>query len=274
MSGLRKSLVLLAATALSSFATSLTFTTTQTTIPGGAADFKVFDATLAQPTSPGGLWTLTIDLNYDGTVSGNTFEPFVGPGGGITPDYTVGDFLIEQTVGGITTDYGIPLSNHLSGADGSNYVPGNLYSLGGTVSFQSFTTGGKGFETSSEILAGPPVGLIDLGLSPGVPGFPVWLAPGGALDGTGTLTIKSNGGDGTTPMYTVTDKFSAPAGFLGTDDPFTVWVTSALCANGVVTGDGEFPPPASVPEPDTIVMTVSGLVLLGFAAYRRNAKGY
>jgi hypothetical protein len=273
MSGLTKSLVLLAATALTSFATSITFTTTQTTIPGGAADIKVFDATLAGPTAPGGLWTLTIDLNYDGTVSGNTFEPFIGPGGGTTADYTIGDFLIEQTVNNVTTDYGIPLSNHLGGADGSNYTPGNLYQLGGTLSFQSFVTGGqKGFETSAQILAGPPVGLVDLGLSPGTAGFPVWLAPGGTLDGTGTLTIKSNGGNGTTgPEYTVTDTFSAPTGFLPANDPFTVWVTSALCANGTVTGVG---PVSGVPEPGTLVMMISGLVLLGFAAFRRNVKSY
>jgi hypothetical protein len=286
MSALKKSLLLLTVTALSSFATTLTFTTTQDpnqasgpgTINGGALDYEVFGASLTQPTSPGGLWTLTIELNYysgagGGGVSGNNFLPFVGPGGGLVDDYTVGDFLIEQTVNNTVTDYGIVLSNHINSSAyaTSNYTVGDLYEIPGTFVSPS----DYGFETSQDILNGPPIGIVALGSSPGEsPGggsFPTWLAPGGTLEGsTAGFTIAQTGNGITSAMYTVTDTFSAPANFLA-DGNFTIDMTSAICANGVLTGTGPFPPPSTVPEPGTTTMVISGLVLLGFAASRRTA---
>jgi hypothetical protein len=284
MSALKKSLLLLTVTALSSFATTLTFTTTQDpslasgpgSINGGALDYEVFGASLTQPTSPGGLWTLTIELNYysgagGGGVSGNTFLPYVGPGGGLTNDYTVGDFLIEQTANDTVTDYGIVLSNHINSSAyaTSGYTVGDLYEIPGTFVSPS----GYGFETSQDILSGPPIGIVDLGSSPGVPpgggSFPTWLAPGGTQEGaTAGFTIAQTGNGVTSAMYTVTDTFSAPATFLA-DGTFTIDMTSAICANGVLTGTGPFPPPSTVPEPGTTTMVLSGLALLGFGASRR-----
>jgi hypothetical protein len=259
MSGFKTSLVLFAATALTSFGTTLSFPSSQdpSRINGGAAGYEVFGVTLSQPTSTNPDWVLTIDMNYAGEVSGNTFEPFSV--GGIP--YTVGDFLIEQTVNNITTDYGIALSNHLNGTDGSNYTPGDLYQV--IPPNPRVALSGYGFQTSTALL----------GTSPGEGAFPTWLAPGGTNIGNGTLTITDTGtGPDPTPyMYTVTDTFSAPAGFLGTNDPFTIYITSAICANGVLTGTGSYPPPPSVPEPGTAAMMVSGLLLLGFAGSRRKA---
>ncbi|MGD1096949.1 MAG: hypothetical protein ABSB35_33775 [Bryobacteraceae bacterium] len=269
-----KSLLLLSAAAFSSFATSITLTSTQNPadIPGGAAPYQVFSATLSQPTSPGGLWTLTIDMNYGGPVVGNEFEDYTGPGGFV---YGPGDFLIEQTVGTVTTDYGIPLGDHadpVTGTPTGTYVPGNLYKIGGTGSF----TTGEGFLTSGPTLGNNAGSVFPLDTDTPDAGFYTWLANGGTQIAAGNLTITDTGTgpDPTLYMYTVTDTFNASAGFLGTDDPFTVYLTSAICANGTLTGTGSFPPPSTVPEPRSLTLSASALMLLGFAAFRRRSRSF
>ena len=290
MSGSKKSLLLLAATALTSFATSLTFTSAQNPndIPGGIP-FEVFSATLTQPTAASnGLWELQIDMNYyqseeaGGGVTGNVFNPFTY--GNFT--YSPGDFLIQQTVGTVVTDYGIPLSGDstsnpqvyahpdpVTGLPDSTYLPGNLYAVGGTGSFQV----GEGFLTSGPTLGNNAGSIFTVPGETPDPGFYTWLAAGGTQVGTGGLTIQQTGSGSDYVTLAVTDFFSAPTTFLPSDATFTVDFTSAICGNGTLTGSGPFPPtppPSSVPEPGTFTLSASALVLLGFAAFRRRSRSF
>jgi hypothetical protein len=273
MSGLKKSLLLLTATTVTSFATTFSFVENPANnIIGDPSLYEVFGAQLTTPTTPGGQWTLTIDMNYDVPIPGSCVPPTANncaffpafPIGGV--NYVVGDFIFQQTVpsptgrGTVTNNYAIVLSNHLDGEDGSNYTPGDLY--------QASTV-----ETSAQILTS----LDDAGQINENGATPVWLGPGGTQNGTGSLSVVPNTNDanGTASEWTVTDTFtvSPTSSFLNLNDPFTIDFTTAICANGELTGEPvPPPPPSSVPEPGTMALMVPGLLLLGFAARKRIAN--
>ncbi|MBZ5584636.1 MAG: hypothetical protein LAQ30_20970, partial [Acidobacteriia bacterium] len=196
------------------FASNITFQgpfgPTDASVIGPHEYFDIQDATLTQPSMQGGDWTLTIHTNYGVALPG-------GPPGNIVPDFrhfAAADFLISWN-GGF---YGIVLHGH----DG--YAEGDLYQA-------------SGFQTAQQAIKSPTFPDV----SPDV-----WLAPGGTLLGTGTLSAGLYGDGISQAAFSITDHFQAPAGFLA-GGAFTVQTASADCGNGVLSGGGSFPP---VPEPD------------------------
>jgi len=204
-------------------------------IVGAPLIFAIQSASLTEPSGGDPNFLLTIETNYGATIPGS---PDVIPSflvGGVP--YEIGDFLINWE----GNSYAIVLSAH----DG--YTAGNLYAA-------------SGFQSSEQVLP----------LSPR-PLYPVWLDGGGTQEGVGALSGAQTGDGTTSALYTITDSFSAPAGFLANGN-FTVDFSSAICANGFLTGTADFGivPPPSVPEPGTIFLLMPALVVLPFL--RRRAK--
>jgi hypothetical protein len=180
---------------------------------------------------------LTIETNYGAAIPGS---PDVIPSflvGGVP--YEIGDFLISWE----GNSYAIVLSDH----DG--YTAGNLYAA-------------SGFQSSGQVLP----------LSPR-PLYPVWLDGGGTQEGAGALSGAQTGDGTTSALYTITDSFSAPAGFLASGD-LTVDFSSAICANGFLTGTVDFAsvPPPSVPEPGTVFLLIPALAALPFLRRRKKRR--
>ena len=193
-------------------------------------------------------------------MPGSVIPP--GQWGGDQQFYSISDFLIHWNDN--NQDYGVVLAPHIQAgvSDGSTYAtgggngsPGSLYQAP-NIPFD-------------EVYAGMDNSFKAPGVLPGAQGErsnqPVWLAPGGALLGAGTVSVAVTGDGITTPMYTITDLFSAPAGFLATGD-VTVFASSYVCANGIVVGTGTFASPnmGGVPEPGTFVLVAPALVLFWF----------
>ena len=89
----------------------------------------------------------------------------------------------------------------------------------------------------------------------------VLLDAGGSLAGNGSLSGAETGNGVTTGLYTLTDDFSAPPGFLSTGE-FGIQISSYVCANGYITGTGSFPG-EPVPEPGTFLLLAPALIMLG-----------
>jgi hypothetical protein len=193
------------------------FDPTNGSVVGPFADFALQDVSLKTPSTSGGDWTITIHTNYGAGLP--------GPPGDVIPDfgsYAASDFLIFWN-GGF---YGIVLHSH----DG--YVAGNLYQA-------------AGFQTAGQVRGDP---------SPEPPeSLDVWIDGGGSLIGTGTVSAAPYGDGITQALYTITDTFQAPAGFLLGGD-FVIQMSSADCANGYVTGQGLLlaGPPTDTPEPEAV----------------------
>jgi hypothetical protein len=275
MSAFTRSLLLIAATAVTSFASTVTFArgdgNPNTIVPdlaniiGNALDFQIFGVQLSQPTMTNPDFQLTIETNYgfnDLPNSGIGVTSNIPNGSSVIPsfpfgglDYNIGDFIIQQ--GG--NDYGILLSAH----DGYTQAQvGSLFEV-------------NGYQGSADLL---PVSVAKHEVLPDGTEIPVELAPGGrdlSLSGA-TLTVTTNPDladveNGTQALYTITVNFSAPAGFLD-DQPFTIDFTSAICANDFIVS---MPPPVgpSVPEPGTWALMASGLLLLGIGLAGRKIRG-
>ncbi len=220
--------------------------------PNGAqcvngSNFIVYSVLLSQPTVTDPLWTLTIQMNYP------NFPTPMGPGNIIPPEffadglYSAADFLIQWD----NKYYGIPLAVHTqNGLVIDTYQPGNLYQAPNT----QFNLVLSGYEPPA------PAGVLPFGSFR--PGQPVWLAPGGNLLGTGSITVAL-GGNGTPAQYTITDKFSAPADFLSTGQ-FTLIADSFVCANGLAVHTGSFESGGGgdVPEPATLLLSIPVVLLL------------
>jgi hypothetical protein len=205
-------------------------------IVGEAIIFALQGVQITQPTGSDPNFELTIETNYGAAIPGTTQVIPSYLVGGIA--YEIGDFLISWE----GNSYGVVLSDH----DG--YTAGDLYEA-------------AGFQTSAQVLA--PV-------SSPRPSLPVWLDGGGVMAGTGVLSGAQTGDGTTSALYTITDSFSAPAGFLASGD-FTIDMSSAICANGIVTGEATF----SAPEPGTVFLLMPALVLLPLVkrwAFRRPAE--
>jgi hypothetical protein len=248
LSLLCRSVLLFTATAIVSFATSLTFLGPfgpglDDNVIGPQNIFDIKDAILTSPSSPGGLWTLQIDTNYGAVLPGpnpnDVIPDFQLPG---VPQitYAMSDFLIQQG----SNFYGVVLHTHDNPNDvdtmNNIYTQGNLYQSNGFQDAIHFTKN------------------------------PVYLNAGGTLLGTGTVTAVQS--DPTNPFYgktipefTITVTFSAPADFL--NGPFTIFDSSADCGNAFFTGDGSF-----VPEPGTWALVTPALLLLGFFMRRRSVR--
>jgi hypothetical protein len=207
------------------------FGATDGAVIGPHAFFDIQKATLAQPTAPGGVWTLTIDTNYGTTLSGT--------GDSAVPNFvfdgvTLGaaDFLISWN----SNFYGVVLHTH------NGYTSGDLYQV-------------PGFQTAAQALnnvAGSYNRNTD-----------VWIDPGATATFAGTVTSAPLGNGTTQASYRIIDTFLAPADFLSSN--FTVLTASADCANGILTGEGDFGGAGSggnpVPEPGTLLVS-AGLLLL------------
>ena len=249
---------LLGATALLSFA-SPTFNfpgpTTPTGVPcnasdptcviGGESQFGIYGAQLTQDTATS--WTLNIETNYPAKIMGNLIPP--AQWGVDLQFYSISDFLIHWN----GLDYGIVLAQHIkAGSSVDGYVAGNLYQAPNTQ-FDLILSG-----TNNTLLA------------PGVvpqsprPNFPVWLAPGGALLGSGTVTVAQTG-SGTPATYTITDQFNAPTNFLSTGS-FTIDASSWVCFNGVIVGSAS---DGQVPEPGTYLLSLPVLLVFLLPLFRR-----
>jgi hypothetical protein len=203
-------------------------------IVGSPLIFAIQGASLTQPTLGDPNFLLTIETNYGTTIPGS---PDVIPSflvGGVP--YEIGDFLINWE----GNSYAIVLSDH----DG--YTAGNLYQA-------------PGFQLSQQVLA----------LSPR-PLYPVWLDGGGTQEGAGALSGALTGNGTTSALYTITDSFSAPAGFLATGD-FTVEFSSAICANGFLSGTADFQV-TGVPEPGTVYLLIPALAALPFLIRRKKRR--
>ena len=211
---------------------------------GDRKEFQMFSASLTTPASPGGQWNLTLQTNYGVPLGG-------GGGGDVIPTFQYGraffamcDFMITWN----NIDYGIVMHAH----DG--YTAGNLYEV-------------DGFKTSGQVMS------AQLEDSPR-PSMAVELQAGGHLRGVGTVTASANAGaDGLTQaLYEVQVAFTAPSNFLSSG-LFKVRACSYACANGYISGDGEFPPvpgnDEGVPEPSTLAMMLVGAGALGVAKLRK-----
>ncbi len=175
-----KLLLLLTTFGMASFANTISFTGPSDTIIGDPYYYDIFGVQLTQPTGSNSDWVATIETNYPETIPGSpdVVPPYVYNG---TP-YGMGDLLFTWN----GNDYGIVLTPH------NGYAAGDLYEA-------------SGFLTSGQVMGAAA--------SPR-PSVPVLLAPGGSLAGVGFLSGAETGNGVTTGLYTVTDDFSAPAGFL------------------------------------------------------------
>ncbi len=208
-------------------------------ILGEPAIFEVFGAQLTSPMGAMTQFTLTIQTNY-GPPTSHLIpgSPDVVPSyvytTGLSP-FFIGDFLIMS--GGV--DYAVVLHPH----DG--YAAGSIYKASGYIT-ASVATMGQFMQN---------------------PNHNVLLAAGGTLVGSGTLTGAETGNGVSAAQYTLTDTFSAPAGFLST--PFNIDFSSYLCGNGVLEGSsGGFNGGVGggTPEPATFLLIGP---ILGLAALRR-----
>jgi len=185
----------------------------------------LYGVQLTSPSS-GNIWTLTIELNYamckPGT-SGCSLSGTIIPGSVIPPGQwsdgsynSISDFLINWN----NQDYAVVLAPHIqAGSSVASYVAGNLYQAPNTQ--------------FDEVYSGIPNDFGAPGVLTGSPerDLPVWIAAGGALLGAGTVSVAL-GGNGTPAMYTITDQFSAPDGFLATGD-FTAIASTYLARMGL-----------------------------------------
>jgi hypothetical protein len=229
----RKLLFLLLVTALSTFAAGYTWTGPSLPVIGDPVDFQIFSVNLLHltPTS----WQLTVNTNYPTAIGGNPVIPNFQY---VLQSFGMSDFLITTA----TTDYGVVLDPH----DG---LSTGLYKSQDNQFTPDFKTSGQVMGNGAD--ASPR------------PGFDVYVDPTGAVQlGTGVVTGKANAGANgiTQALYTVTEVFSAPINFLGpATGPFTIQMSSYVCANGYLNGTGN-----TVPEPGTMLLFGSALLFVGF----------
>jgi hypothetical protein len=198
---------------------------------GDPLKYAIQDASLLGPSSGAGPFILTVDTNYGGSLPGSP---------DLIPAFTeqgfatlwMGDFLIQQ--GGLY--YGVVLSPH----DG--YAAGDVYLASGFQNSVYFN-----------------------------PGVPVSLLPGGVLIGSGTLSAAPNTGcNGVNcAEFRVTDTFNInpPFTFIDENAPFTVLMSSATCANGLL-----FETEDEVPETATSWLMGLGLAGLLTRIFRSNRR--
>jgi len=212
------------------------FGPTDASVLGPHSMFDIESVTITQPATPGSDWSVKILTNYGADLSGVTgsIPGFVDDGVTLLP----ADLLIQSAA----IYYGVILHSH----DG--YTAGDLYQA-------------AGFQTAQNAINDPSVQLADYHSTD-----PVWLAGGGTLDGTGTISASHHGDGTTSAEYEIDLNFSAPAGFLTAGD-FTLTMSSADCANGFLQGTGTFGGGSTgggeVPESGTAAMLIGGgLVVL------------
>lgn len=216
-------------------------------VPGGEDIFKIFSVQLTQPTTSNPNWVLKIETNYGAVIPGS---PTVIPPFRWLVDnelYSIADFMIRWN----NESYGVVLSPHVKqSVVADSFQTGSLY------------RSPNGFLRSVDVLVGTPRAL-----------YPVWIAPGSALLGTGTVSGAQTGNGTTTGRYTITSQFSAPANFLATGD-FTFYASSYVCDNGFLIGNGNFTGGGGgdVPEPGTLLLGIPAALFFGirFARQRRS----
>ena len=257
-----KLLCVLALCTLPTFAASYVFASPSCPAPadpscifGDPLQFKVFGAVLSSPTVSDPNWELSIQTNYittiagsgAGTVSPGTFDfagsPFTQGSHGL---FSIGDFLITWD----GNQYGVAMSPH----DGLQV--GSLYQV-------------PSFLTAADVMNDPLTGQLIAPTGPVLPyaahrsDIPVWLGPGGTVLGGGTLSGAKTGDGVNAALFTLTDSFSAPAGFLG-DGNFSIDFSSFVCANGFLIDD-------TVPEPATFGLFGAAILFLGVRRARQKS---
>lgn len=232
-------------------------------ILGEASAYAIYGVQLTSPTTSSDPWVLTIETNYPACIPGTpgcTLQHTIATPGSIIPPapyggvpgqpiFSISDFLIRWN----NINYGVVLAQHINnGNTVDSYVAGNLYQAPNTQ--------------PDEITAGSL--MLPLGLA-SRQNIDVWLAAGGALLGTGNVSVVA-GGNGTPAAYTITDRFMAPAGFLSTGT-FSIVASSYPCANGLIIGNGTFEGGNNgVPEPSTLLLAAPVLLFMGVRRLRKN----
>jgi hypothetical protein len=232
-------------------------------VQGDVNLFGIYGAQLTQPGMGSANFTLTIELNYPRCNPGSpgcTNQGTIAPGSIIPPGQwtdqsfnSIADFLIHWN----NQDYAVVLAPHIqAGNPVGAYAAGNLYQAPNTQFDETYAG-------VDNLFGGP--GVLPKGGGERSD-QPVWLSPGGALLGPGTVSVAlgDTTGHGFPVAYTITDVFSAPAGFLSSGD-VTVFMSSYTCANGDVGGTGTFVGGGGgVPEPGTFVLVAPALALFLF----------
>jgi hypothetical protein len=227
-------------------------------VQGDVNSFGIYGAQLTLPGMGSANFTLTIELNYPRCNPGSqgcTNQGTIAPGSIIPPGQwtdqsfnSIADFLIHWN----NQDYAVVLAPHIqAGNPVGAYVGGNLYQAPNTQFDETYAG-------VDNLFGGP--GVLPKGQGERSD-QPVWLSPGGAQIGAGTVSVAlgDTTGHGFPVAYTITDVFSAPAGFLSSG-AVTVFMSSYTCANGDVGGGGG----GVVPEPGTFVLVAPALALFWF----------
>ena len=190
---------------------------------------------------------MLIQTNYPGIIPtpGSVIPPAKWVDGQL---YSISDLLFTWN----NQDYGVVLAPHViagttvdTDSMGNPYVAGDLYAT-------------SGFQLSKNVI--PPTTAPRQNT-------PVWINPGGVLEGMGTVNVTTTGNGTTSAMYTIALQFSAPSNFLSTGT-FTLDFSSYICANGLLIGTGSFMP-SGAPEPGTFALAIPAVLFLGFRLRRR-----
>jgi len=243
----------------------------------------------------GTKWILTIQTNAPTNYVDSTNHGSVAFGNS-SVQTIFGDALIQygKDQNGEPFNYGLAIGS--SQADNNTTVPSNLTAPGAlykvTQNFdgsarytynsspgslpEMYLVAGSGIGAYSAPSFGGPYGL---NLSGGRAGEPVWINPDdmNKISSTSGLNIQLNAcsasvqtslgvfgtpdlGDpncgGVYGLYTITDTFTAPVGFLSSG-VFSFEFSSFLCANGLIIASS-----SSVPEPRTVSLLMLCILLL------------
>jgi len=240
--------------------------------PATGVPYTIQSITLAN--TSGNNWTLTIQENAPFSL------------GSYQNPTAFGDFLIDSNPQGDANQgndlyYGIVLggtcgdtggfSNNIANTTCGTYNGHNSLTAGGLYQDPLFNpanpNSGPHDAYPGMYQTAGAVGLAD-GFSTSRSSEPVWVdgtkmgVPTGASVTSFTVSRGAVSSDNTYALYTITDNFVAPAGFLSNGN-FSIDVSSYVCANWLALG-----PPTAVPEPRALFLLI--LPLMFFLGRRLN----
>jgi hypothetical protein len=245
----------------------------------------------------GTKWILTIQTNapvnyVDSMNHGST------PIGGPIVQTIFGDALIQYGMdqNGQPVNWGLGIGSSM--ADNNTTLPSQITTAGALYDVNKNFDGSVRYTYNSSPSSQPemylvagigigaytppsPGGPFGLNMAGGRSNEPVWINPDDMTQVVGASSLgiaKGNCGDtvqtasgvfgtpdsgalgcgSTYALYTITDAFTAPVGFLSTG-VFSFEFSSFLCANGLIIGNSGS---SGVPEPRTVSFLVVGMLLL------------